>query len=91
MLRAKWPQKVSTEGFEVYFGQHLKISLNEDHFVLFLLQVGLVSTDNISVTKIICHRTFCNEMAFTHSKDNLYYLPLSHLSQIFDEETSPQI
>ena len=40
--------------------------------------------------KIICHRNFGNEFAFTHSKDYLYYLARSSLSQIFDNETSPQ-
>ena len=36
------------------------------------IKLGLVSTDNVSLTKIICHRNFCNEFAFTHSKDCLY-------------------
>ena len=40
----------------------------------------MVSTDNFSfLTKIICHRNFGNEFAFTHSKD----LAHSSLSQIF--------
>ena len=54
------------------------------------LHVSLVFTDNFSLTKIICHRNFRNEFAFTHSKDYLYYLARSPLSQIFDNETSPQ-
>ena len=52
--------------------------------------VSPVSTDNFSLTKIICHRNFDNEFAFTHSKDYLYYLALSPLSQIFDNGTSPK-
>ena len=46
--------------------------------------------DNVSLTKILYHRNFGNEFAFTHSKDYLYYLARSPLSQIFDNETSPQ-
>ena len=68
------------------------------HFVTKVLPVKfsncLVSTDTFSLTKIICHRNFGNEFAFTHSKDcmymYLYYLARSPLSQIFDNETSPQ-
>ena len=33
---------------------------------------------------------FGNEFVFTHSKDYLYYLARSTLSQIFNNETSPQ-
>ena len=51
----------------------------------------LVSTDIFSLTKIVCHRHFGNEFAFTQCKDYLYYLARSHLSQIFDNETSQQI
>ena len=51
---------------------------------------SLVSKDNFSLTKIICHRNFGNEFAFTRSKDYLYYLAGSPLSQIFDDETLPQ-
>ena len=46
--------------------------------------------DNVSLTKIVCQRNFNNEFAFTHSKDYIYYLARSPLSQIFDNETSPQ-
>ena len=46
--------------------------------------------DNVSLTKIICHRNFDNEFAFKQSKDYLYYLARSSLSQIFDNETLPQ-
>ena len=46
--------------------------------------------DNVSLTKIICHRNFGNEFGFTHSKHYLYYLARSPLSQIFNKETSPQ-
>ena len=52
--------------------------------------LGRVSTDNVSLTKILCHRNFGNEIVFTNSKDYLYYLARSTLSQIFDRETSPQ-
>ena len=38
-------------------------------FIIF----GLVSMDNVSLTKIICHRNFGHEFVFTHSKDYLYY------------------
>ena len=34
------------------------------------------------LTKIICHRKFGNEFAFTHSKDYLYYLARSSLLHI---------
>ena len=44
--------------------------------------LGLVSMDNFFLTKIICHRNFDNEFALTHSKDYLYYLARSPLSQI---------
>ena len=44
--------------------------------------------DNFSLTKIICHRNIVNEFAFKHSKDYLYYLARSPLSQIFDNETT---
>ena len=54
------------------------------------LNVSLVSTDNFSLTKIICHRNFGNEFAFTHNNDYLYYFARSTLSQIFDNETLPQ-
>ena len=47
---------------------------------------SLVSTDNFSLTRIICHRNFGNEFAFTHSKGYLYYLARSPLSRIFDIE-----
>ena len=46
--------------------------------------------DNVSLTKIIRHRKFDNEFAYTHSKDYLYYLARSTLPQIFDNEISPQ-
>ena len=46
--------------------------------------------DIVSLTKILCHRNFGNKFVFTHSKDYLYYLARSPLSQIFDNETSPQ-
>ena len=52
--------------------------------------LGRVSTDNVSLTKILCHRNFGNEFVFTNSKDYLYYLARPPLSQIFDNETSPQ-
>ena len=52
--------------------------------------LGLVSTGNVSLTKIVCHRNFGNEFAFTPRKDKLYYLARLSLSQIFDYETSPQ-
>ena len=52
--------------------------------------ISLVSMDNFSLTKIICHRNFDNEFAFTHSKDYLYYLARSPLSQIFYNETLPK-
>ena len=42
------------------------------------------------LTKIICHRNFGNEFAFTHSKHYLYYLARSPLSQIIDNETLQQ-
>ena len=42
--------------------------------------------DNGSLTKILCHGNFDNELVFTHSKDYLYYLARSPLSQI----TSPK-
>ena len=45
------------------------------------------STDNFSLTRIVCHRNFGNEFAFTHSKGYLiYYLARSPLSRIFDIE-----
>ena len=53
-------------------------------------QLALVSTDSVSLTKIICDRNFGNEFGFTHSKYYLHYLARSPLSQIFDNETSPQ-
>ena len=31
-----------------------------------------IKKDNVSLTKILCHRKFVNEFAFTHSKDYLY-------------------
>ena len=46
--------------------------------------------DIFSLTKIICHRNFVNDFAFTHNKDYLYFIARSSLSQIFDNETSPQ-
>ena len=46
--------------------------------------------DNVSLSKILCHRNFGNNFVFTHSKDYLYCLARSPLSQIFDNETSPQ-
>ena len=52
--------------------------------------LSLISTDISSLTKIICHRNFGNEFAFTHCKYYLYYLARSPLSQISDNETSPQ-
>ena len=52
--------------------------------------LNLFPTDNFSLTKIICHINFGNEFAFTHNKDYLYHLARSPLSQIFDNETSPQ-
>ena len=36
------------------------------------------------LTKIICHRNFGNEFAFTHSKDYLYCLANLSLSQILE-------
>ena len=51
--------------------------------------LGLVSTDNSSLTKIICRRDCGKEFAFTHNKDNLYFLAGSPLSKTFDSETSP--
>ena len=48
-------------------------------------------TNNFSLMKIICHRNFGNEFAFTHSKYYLYYfVARSPLSQIFDNETLPK-
>ena len=40
---------------------------------------GLVSTGNVSLAKIFCHRNFGNEFAFTHSKDSLARSPLSQM------------
>ena len=39
---------------------------------------------HFSLRKIIYHRHFGNEFVFTHSKDYLYYLAHSPLSQILD-------
>ena len=50
----------------------------------------LIPRTFFSLTKIICNRNFGNECASTHSKDYLYYLDRSTLSQIFDNATSPQ-
>ena len=52
--------------------------------------LGHVPMDNVSLSKILCHRNCGNEFLFTHSNDYLYYLARSPLSQIFDNETSPQ-
>ena len=46
--------------------------------------------DNVSLTKILCHGNIGNEFVFTNSKDFLYYLARLPLSQIFDNEISPQ-
>ena len=40
--------------------------------------------------KILCHRNIGNKFVFTHGKSYLDYLARSPLSQIFDNETSPQ-
>ena len=53
-------------------------------------QLGRVSTDNVSLTKILCRRNFGNEILFKNSKDYLYYLARSPLSQIFEKQTLPQ-
>ena len=55
-----------------------QINLASNHSIAFYLMssdvaLGLVSMDNVSLTKIICNRNFGNELAFTHSKDYLYY------------------
>ena len=53
---------------------------------MFFFSISLNLMDNFSLTNIICHRNFRNEFAFTHTKDYLYYLARSPLSQIFDNE-----
>ena len=53
-------------------------------------KIERVSMDNVSFTKILCHRNFGNEIVFTNNIDYLYYLARSILSQIVDKETSLQ-
>ena len=48
--------------------------------------LSIVSTDNLFYDDDY----FGNEFALTHSKDYLYYLARSPLSQIFDNDSSPQ-
>ena len=50
------------------------------------MQKSMVSTNNFSLSKIICHRNDGNEFVFTHRKDYLYYLARSSLSQLCDNE-----
>ena len=52
--------------------------------------LGLVSTENVSLKNIICHRNFGNEFAFIHCIDYLYYLARKPMSQIFEIKTLPQ-
>ena len=64
--------------------------VSKSEFLASLKTKNLFYTDIFSLTKIICHRNFGNEFALTHSKDYLYYLAPSPLSQIFDNNNSPQ-
>ena len=53
------------------FSEKSKIQKSKIYYRLLL---GLVPIDNFSLPKIICHRNFGIEVAFTHSKYYLYYL-----------------
>ena len=103
-LRVLFPglSLVSTNSFSLMkiichrnFGNEFAFTHSKDYLYYLALRVlfpglSLVSTNSFSLMKIICHRNFGNEFAFTHSKDYLYYLAHSPLSQIFENETSPQ-